>query len=120
MKLSESLFSYTYAWLAHFYLKPAIAANPEKYYLYGPQTLTFDRSNNKFFIATWGTDRDTKEFSSSLSWVYKNLSSASSKAIKSEKSYKKIRTDFTIEKKYRTRADLPKIGKIICTRTPIY
>lgn len=112
--------SYTYAWLAHFYLKPAIAANPEKYYLYGPQTLTFDRSNNKFFIATWGTDRDTKEFSSSLSWVYKNLSSASSKAIKSEKSYKKIRTDFTIEKKYRTRADLPKIGKIICTRTPIY
>ena len=112
--------SYTYAWLAHFYLKPAIAEKPENYYLYGPQTLTFNRSDSKFFIATWGTDRDTKEYSSSLSWVYKNLSSASSKAIKSEKSYKKIRTDFTIEKKYRTRADLPKIGKIICTRTPIY
>lgn len=112
--------SYTYAWLAHFYLKPAIAEKPENYYLYGPQTLTFNRSDSKFFIATWGTDRDTKEYSSSLSWFYKNLSSSSSKAITSEKSYKKVSTDLTVDKKYRTKEDLPKIGKIICTKEPIY
>lgn len=65
---------YTYALLTHLVFKPMIAANKNNNYLHDPQTMTFDRYGDIFFCATWGMDRDTKEYSSELSWVYRDLS----------------------------------------------
>lgn len=65
----------TYAFLAHIAIKPKIAADPNNGYKYGPQTMTFSRSEDKFFCATWGIDRDTKEYSAEISWLNKDLSS---------------------------------------------
>jgi hypothetical protein len=77
---AETLYYYanqvTYAFLAHFFFKPMIAEDPNKGYTYGPQTMTFTRNENQFFCSTWGKDRDTKAFSSEISWVYKNTSSS--------------------------------------------
>lgn len=65
----------TYAFLAHFAFKPMIAADPNDGYNYGPQTMTFTRLEDKFFCATWGIDRDTKEFSAEISWLNRDFSS---------------------------------------------
>lgn len=65
---------YSYAVLAHLFFKPMIAEDENENYLYGPQTLTFTRTDNMFFCITWGIHRDTKKFSSELSdWIYWNL-----------------------------------------------
>lgn len=68
----------TYAFLAHFAFKPMIAADPNDGYKYGPQAMAFSRSDDKFFCATWGIDRDTKEFSAEISWLNKDLGSNAS------------------------------------------
>ncbi len=70
---------YTYALLAHLEFKPMIEADRNANYLNGPQNLNFQRSGNKFFCTTWGIDRDTKEFSAELSWLYRDLSSSSAR-----------------------------------------
>ena len=67
----------TYAFLAHFIFEPMIAKDPNDGYKYGPQTMTFTRYEDQFFCATWGKDRDTKAFSSEISWVYKDTNSSS-------------------------------------------
>lgn len=74
---------YTFAFLAHMCFKPMIAADPNDCYKYGPQTMTWSRSTDKFFCITWGIDRDTKEFSADLSTpVYWDLSKSSSREMK--------------------------------------
>lgn len=68
--------NFTYALLAHLYLKPMIAEDENNRYLYGPQTLNFTRNEDEFFCITWGKHRDTKQFSSELSnWIYWDLTS---------------------------------------------
>ena len=74
----------TYAFLAHFVFKPSIAKDKNWNYCNGPQNLTWTRTGDKFFCATWGIDRDTKKYSSELSWLYRDLSaSASANGLKS-------------------------------------
>lgn len=68
----------TYAFLAHFYMEPMIKANPNDGYKYGPQTINFSRENDKFFMACWGIDRDTKQYSAEMTTVYKNLEESDS------------------------------------------
>lgn len=114
----ELTYDYTYAFIAHFYLKPAIAEEPERFYKFGPQTLNFSRESDKFYIATWGKDRDTKEFSAEISWIYKNLTSASSRSI-AEPKQKKIFGEENVTRKFRTREDLPELGKITCLKMPL-
>lgn len=63
----------TYAFMAHFYMEPMIKEDPNHGYKYGPQTINFSRENNKFFMACWGKDRDTKNFSAEMTTIYKNL-----------------------------------------------
>lgn len=58
----------TYAFLAHFFYEPMIKENPNTNYKYGPQVMTWRKEGSVFFISTWGKDRDTKKFSSELSW----------------------------------------------------
>lgn len=65
--------SLTYAFMAHFYMEPKIKADPNDGYKYGPQTINFSRDNDKFFMACWGIDRDTKKFSAEMTSIYKNL-----------------------------------------------
>ena len=120
-ELAETLYGvlngFTYAFFAHFYMKPMIEEDPENYKT-GPQTLTYLRNDDNFLLVTWGIDRNTQELSSSLSYCYRDLSSYSKSAV-SRGICKKTSEDSTVQKKYRTRADLPKIGKIICTTEPI-
>lgn len=70
---------FTYAMMAHLVFKPAIAAKAEGCnYEYGPQTMRYSRTGDKFICTTWGIDRDTKEYSAELSWLYRDLSSSTS------------------------------------------
>jgi hypothetical protein len=72
---------YTYAFLAHKLFKPIINSDKaSSIYRTGPQTEDFDRSSDdtSFIGITWGINRDTKEFSASLSVIYYSLSSSSS------------------------------------------
>lgn len=108
---------FPYAFLAHFFLKPIIENDPEDYKT-GPQTITYIRTDDKFFLVTWGVDRNTKEFSSSLPYCYRDLTSNSNSVV-SRNICKKVSADSTTQRKYRTKADLPKIGKIICSNEPI-
>lgn len=64
---------YTYAYLAHFYMEPMIKADRNDGYKNQPQTILFERRNDKFFMACWGIDRDTKNFSAEMTTIYKNL-----------------------------------------------
>lgn len=73
----------TYALIAHMYFKPMIAADANQNYKYGPQTMTWSRSGDKFFCITWGIDRDTKKYSADLSDpVYRDLSGSSARVMK--------------------------------------
>ena len=76
----------TYAFLAHLLFKPNIEKDRNWNYCNGPQTMNWTRSGDRFFCATWGIDRDTKEFSAELSAVYRDLSSSSSRETKRVKS----------------------------------
>lgn len=77
---AEKLYSYyldrTYAFIAHYYLKPIISEDANKNYQFGPQTMTWTRNGDKFFCSTWGIDRDTKAFSADLSVIYRDLTSS--------------------------------------------
>lgn len=75
----------TYAFLAHLYFKPSIEKDRNWNYCNGPQTMNWSRSGDRFFCATWGIDRDTKEFSAELSFIYHDLSSSSAREMKREK-----------------------------------
>ncbi len=75
----------TYALLAHLFFKPNIEKDRNWNYCNGPQTMNWSRSGDRFFCSTWGIDRDTKEFSAELSWIYRDLSSSSAREIKREK-----------------------------------
>lgn len=78
--IADELYTYanlaTYACLAHLFFKPNIEEDKNWNYCNGPQNMNFSREGDKFFCATWGIDRDTKEFSAELSQVYRNLSSS--------------------------------------------
>ena len=65
---------YTYAMFAHLVFKPQIAEDPNEGYKYGPQDINYLRESDQIFFACWGKDRDTKEFSSGLTTLYKDLS----------------------------------------------
>lgn len=78
----HQLYQFTDAMLAHLLFKPMIAENDRSQYKYGPQTMTFSRTGDKFFCTTWGIDRDTKEYSAELSIpVYRDLSSTTSSTL---------------------------------------
>lgn len=88
------------AFIAHMYIKPAIAEEYNNTYKNGPQTILYSRDNDILFFTSWGVDRDTKEFSAELSIpIYKNLTTANSnmKNISSEE-VEKIRKSITHEK----------------------
>lgn len=74
---ADTFYSYvnsiTYAFMAHFYMEPMIKGDPNDGYKYGPQTINYTRENDTFFMACWGIDRDTKNFSSEMTTIYKNL-----------------------------------------------
>ena len=76
----------TYALLAHLVFRPEIEADRNWNYCNGPQTMNWLRSGDKFFCSTWGIDRDTKEFSAELSFVYRDLSESSASEMKRLKS----------------------------------
>ena len=69
----------TYALLAHLFFKPNIEKDRNWNYCNGPQTMNWTRSGNRFFCATWGIDRDSKEFSAELSFIYRDLSGSSAR-----------------------------------------
>lgn len=91
------------ALLAHVYFKPEIKA---KNYYNGPQTHTYKRSNDQFFFATWGIDRETGSFSNELQWDYIDLAK-SKKRVMSRRDYNSTMK----EKKYHKKSDLPKAIK---------
>lgn len=60
----------TDAYFAHFYFKPNIEKDPDSYFKNGPQTMNFTRSQDKFCFISWGTNKDTGEFSAELNGVW--------------------------------------------------
>lgn len=70
--------SLTDAFFAHFYFKPNIEKNEDWQMKNGPQTMSFNRNEDKFFCITWGKHNVTNEFSAELKacWYPTNLLSA--------------------------------------------
>ena len=68
--------SFTDAYMAHFYFKPEIEKNADWNFKNGPQTLVFQRSEDKFCCITWGKHNSTNEFSAELKgcWYPSDLS----------------------------------------------
>lgn len=92
---------FTDALLAHVYFKPKISS---KSYFNGPQTHTFSRSEDQFFFATWGIDRETGGFSNELQWEYLDVSRLSKKRVMQRGDLNgKMK-----EKKFFNKSDLPK------------
>lgn len=106
----------TYAYLAHFAFKPMIAADSNNGYKFGPQSLVFTRTQDKFFCATWGIDRDTKGFSAEISWLNKDLSSNANQTLKRSKiapsTWNKPRHMIT-KKEVQTLRDAIKVYRVI-------
>lgn len=70
--------STTDALFAHFHFKPNIEKNEDWQMKNGPQTMSFNRNEDKFFCITWGKHNVTNEFSAELQacWYPSNMRSA--------------------------------------------
>lgn len=90
------------------------------YYCYknGPQTMSWTRSSDKFFCAIWGKNKDTNEFSTYITYVYRNLSSNNYVSMLT-KSAELTNKAADLREKYPFMKDLLKQTKIIHTTEPI-
>lgn len=98
---------YTDAYFCHFYFKPAIQKDADAYFLNGPQTLKFTRTADKFCCITWGTNKDTGEFSNELNGVW-YPSDMSAPALKTEKKLNvKANGSIPFTRKYSSKSGMP-------------
>lgn len=110
VELYEDWLGATDAFFTHFYFKPAIETSPDDYFLNGPQTLTFNRSADKFCCITWGTNKDTGEYSSELVGVWYPSEMKSSVMMKNDTKLN-VLSDGSIPsyRKYASKDDMPKL-----------
>lgn len=101
---------FTYAMMAHLVFKPAIAAKADYcYYEYGPQTIRYNRTGDKFICTTWGIDRDTKEYSAELSYLYRDLSSSTTSSAPQRAKEKRNPSEWNKPYRHLSKAEINKL-----------
>ena len=106
--LFDEWMSFTDAYMAHFYFKPEIEKNADWNFKNGPQTLVFQRSEDKFCCITWGKHNSTNEFSAELKgcWYPSDLSTV----VKAPKLNVNKNGSIAFTRKYSSVKEMPKFN----------
>ena len=94
--------------VAEWYVKAEIEKNADWNFKNGPQTLVFQRSEDKFCCITWGKHNSTNEFSAELEgcWYPSDLSTV----VKAQKLNVNKNGSIAFTRKYSSVKEMPKFN----------